>query len=59
MAETHFDEWVAQNISRLWPELFRPDVLGPTVEDLAELASAGRAAEFGTARLVGRPFSCC
>ena len=24
VAETHFDEWIAQHIEALWPELFDP-----------------------------------
>ena len=47
MAEPPFDAWVAQNYSKLWPELFHADVLRPTVEALAELAGGGRALEFG------------
>jgi hypothetical protein len=26
-AESHFDEWTAKNYSRLWPELFGPELL--------------------------------
>ena len=47
VAETHFDEWTARNYSRLWPEVFHPDVLDQAVEFLAELAAAGPALEFG------------
>lgn len=47
MAETHFDEWIARNYSRLWPELFHPEALDPAVEVLAELAATGPALEFG------------
>jgi hypothetical protein len=47
VAETHFDEWVARNYTRLWPELFDAKVLSPTVELLAELAGEGAALEFG------------
>jgi SAM-dependent methyltransferase len=46
-AETHFDEWVAQNYSRLWPELLGPDLLDAAVDVLAELAGAGNVLEFG------------
>lgn len=53
MAETHFDEWIARNYSRLWPEIFHPDVLEQAVEFLAELAATGPALEFaiGTGRV--------
>jgi len=47
VAETHFDEWIARNYSRLWPELFHPEALDPAVEVLAELAATGPALEFG------------
>jgi SAM-dependent methyltransferase len=47
VAETHFDEWFARNYSRLWPEIFHPDVLDQAVEFLAELAANGPALEFG------------
>lgn len=47
MAETHFDEWIAAHMERLWPDLFDPSVLQPTVDVLAELAGAGPALEFG------------
>lgn len=47
VAETHFDEWIAVNYEILWPELFDPAVLEPTVEFLADLAGTGPALEFG------------
>ncbi len=47
MAESHFDEWIARNYARLWPEIFLPDVLDQAVEVLAELAVSGSALEFG------------
>lgn len=47
MPETHFDGWVAQHYATLWPELFDPAVLNPTVECLAELANGGPALELG------------
>jgi SAM-dependent methyltransferase len=47
MASTSFDEWIAANYERLWPELFDPAVLDPAVDFLAELAGAGPALEFG------------
>ncbi len=46
-AESHFDEWTAKNYSRLWPELFGPDLLDSAVEVLGELAGSGSALEFG------------
>jgi SAM-dependent methyltransferase len=53
MAETHFDEWIAERYERLWPELFEPDAIDPVVEFLAGLAGTGRALEFaiGTGRI--------
>jgi SAM-dependent methyltransferase len=45
--ETHFDEWVAQRYEILWPELFDPAVVEPTVDFLADLAGAGPALELG------------
>jgi SAM-dependent methyltransferase len=47
MAETHFDEWIAQRYETLWPELFDPAVLDPAVDFLADLAGAGPALELG------------
>lgn len=47
MAETHFDEWVAQRYASLWPELFHPAVIDPAVDFLADLAGSGAALEFG------------
>jgi SAM-dependent methyltransferase len=47
VAETHFDEWVAQRMERLWPELFDPAFVNPSVTFLAELAGAGAALELG------------
>jgi hypothetical protein len=47
MAETNFDEWIAQRYRRLWPELFDPAVIEPAVDLLAELAGTGPALEFG------------
>jgi SAM-dependent methyltransferase len=47
MAETHFDEWVAQRYERLWPELFEPAAVDPVVDLLAELADGGPALELG------------
>ena len=47
MAQTSFDEWIAQRYERLWPELFDPAVIDPAVDLLAELAGTGPALEFG------------
>lgn len=47
VAETHFDDWIAEHYEVLWPELFDPDVVGSTLDVLAELAGAGAALEFG------------
>lgn len=47
MPETHFDEWVARRYEILWPELFDPAVVEPTVDFLADLAGAGPALELG------------
>jgi SAM-dependent methyltransferase len=47
MAETHFDEWIAQRYAALWPELFDPAVIDPTVDFLAGLAAGGSALEMG------------
>lgn len=47
MPETHFDEWIATHMERLWPDLFDPDVVRLTVDVLADLAGAGPALEFG------------
>lgn len=45
--ETHFGEWIAQHYETLWPELFDPDFVEPTVDFLADLARTGAALEFG------------
>ena len=47
MAETHFDEWIAQRYAALWPELFDPAVVDPAVSFLADLAAGGSALELG------------
>lgn len=47
MAETHFDEWIAQHMEILWPELFEPKLLSRTVDFLAAAAKGGSALEFG------------
>src|SRR5262245_19729163 len=52
-ADGHFDERVAATYDASSPEMFDPDVLGPTVDVLAGLAGEGRALEFaiGTGRV--------
>lgn len=47
MAETYFDEWIAQHFEMLWPELFDPAVVQPNLDFLADLAGSGAALEFG------------
>ncbi len=47
MPQTHFDEWTATRYAALWPELFDPAVVGPTVDFLAGLAAGGPALELG------------
>lgn len=47
MAETHFDEWIAEHYRTLWPELFEPALIERTVDVLAELTNGGAALEFG------------
>jgi SAM-dependent methyltransferase len=47
MAETRFDDWVAQRYERLWPELFEPALIESTVGFLAGLAGGGPALELG------------
>jgi SAM-dependent methyltransferase len=47
VADTYFDDWIAQRYEMLWPELFAPDAIDPVVDFLAELAGAGFALELG------------
>ena len=47
MPENYFEEWVAQRYDVLWPHLFDPQVVEPTVSFLADLAGDGRAVELG------------
>jgi SAM-dependent methyltransferase len=47
MPETYFDQWIARHYAQLWPELFDPVVLDPTVDFLADLVGTGPALEFG------------
>jgi hypothetical protein len=59
VAETHFDEWIAQHYETLWPELFDPAFVEPSLDFLADLAGTGAALEFGigTGR-IALPLSC-
>jgi SAM-dependent methyltransferase len=47
VAETHFDEWIAERYDALWPELLDPSLLDAAVDLLADLAGGGSALEFG------------
>src|SRR5919206_1175397 len=47
MAESGFDEWIAQRYEILWPELFEEALIAATVSILAGLAGTGPALEFG------------
>ena len=47
MAETHFDERIAELYDVLWPEQLDPRVVEPAVDFLADLAGSGRALELG------------
>jgi SAM-dependent methyltransferase len=47
MAESPFDEWIAQRYEALNPTLYDAAVLGPTVDFLAQLAADGPVLEFG------------
>jgi SAM-dependent methyltransferase len=47
VAESHFDEWIAQHYDTLWPEVLEPDLLDSAVDLLADLADGGAALEFG------------
>lgn len=47
MAETHFDEWIAEHYEILWPELFDPSFVDASVDFLADFAGPGPALEFG------------
>jgi SAM-dependent methyltransferase len=53
VAQSAFDEWIAEHYEALWPEVFDPAVLDPTVDLLADLAGDGAALEFaiGTGRV--------
>jgi Methyltransferase domain len=58
VAETHFDDWVAERYEQLWSHLFAPEVVGPTLDCLCDLAGGGACLEFGigTGR-IGIPLS--
>ncbi len=60
MPENHFGEDVAALYDENSRAMFAPEVLGPTVEMLAELVADGAALEFavGTGR-VALPLSAC
>jgi len=45
--QNHFDERIAQNYQRLWPDIFDPAVIEPAVEFLAGLAGDGPVLELG------------
>jgi SAM-dependent methyltransferase len=45
--EDYFDTWIAQHYEVLWPHLFDPQVVEPTVSFLADLARQSRALELG------------
>jgi SAM-dependent methyltransferase len=47
MAESHFDDWVAQRYEQLWPELFDTSMVESAVSFLADLADGGPALELG------------
>jgi SAM-dependent methyltransferase len=47
MAETRFDDWIADRYAVLWPELFEADAIEPVVALLADLSGTGHALEFG------------
>jgi SAM-dependent methyltransferase len=47
MAESGFDEWIAQRYERLWPELFDMALIAETVSFLAGLADTKPVLEFG------------
>jgi len=47
MAETHFNDWIAQHYETLWPELYEPAAIDRPVAVLAKLAGAGPVLELG------------
>lgn len=50
VADTRFDDWVAQRYERLWPELFDPAVIDPAVDLLADLAEPAPHWNWGSTR---------
>ena len=44
MPESRFDQWVAERYDALWPELFEPTVIEPTVAFLAQSGRDGAGA---------------
>jgi SAM-dependent methyltransferase len=47
VADTRFDQWIADRYELLWPELFDPLVRDPAVRFLADLAGTRPVLEFG------------
>jgi SAM-dependent methyltransferase len=47
LPENYFDGWIAQRYEALWPRLFDPDVVGPAVDFLTDLAGRGPVLELG------------
>jgi SAM-dependent methyltransferase len=47
LPENYFDGWIAQRYEALWPHLFDPEVVGPAVDFLADLAGRGPGLELG------------
>ena len=47
LPENYFDGWIAQRYEVLWPHLFDPEVVGPAVNFLADLAARGPVLELG------------
>jgi SAM-dependent methyltransferase len=47
LPENYFDGWIAQRYEVLWPHLFDPEVVGPAVNFLADLAGRGPILELG------------
>jgi len=45
--ENYFDDWIADNAERLWPDVFGPHTVEPAVDFLADLAGSGAVLELG------------
>jgi SAM-dependent methyltransferase len=45
--ENYFDERIAASYREKWPDLFEPEVVGPAVSFLADMAGTGAALELG------------